>query len=137
MLITYDSNNSGGRWWLKDEDWLALEEAGWKVDWAKDWPNDRINYGDYKKSGRDTVEETIPGSKKKRVVESPDRYLGALAREASKEVASFREGIAEWERITGEDATALGCSCCGTPHSFSSNAGEYYTPEYPTHGARY
>ncbi len=26
--IEYSSNNSGGDWWLKDEDWFALEKAG-------------------------------------------------------------------------------------------------------------
>ena len=32
-LFTYSSNNSGGDWWLSDEDWKALEAGGWKVDW--------------------------------------------------------------------------------------------------------
>jgi hypothetical protein len=35
MKIEYDSNNSGGSWWLKDSDWEALEKAGWKVKWKK------------------------------------------------------------------------------------------------------
>lgn len=30
--ILYDSNNSGGRFWLKPEDWKALEKAGWEID---------------------------------------------------------------------------------------------------------
>lgn len=30
-LVEYDSNNSGGRWWLSSKDWKALEEAGWKI----------------------------------------------------------------------------------------------------------
>jgi len=34
--VDYSSNNSGGSWWLSDKDWLALEEAGWEVEW-KDW----------------------------------------------------------------------------------------------------
>lgn len=33
MKVTYDSNNSGGHWWLKDDDWKALEKAGWVVHW--------------------------------------------------------------------------------------------------------
>jgi hypothetical protein len=36
MKIIYSSNNSGGRWWLKDDDWYALEAAGWIVNWYKD-----------------------------------------------------------------------------------------------------
>ena len=35
MEIEYSSNNSGGSWWLKDEDWKALEAAGWWVGLAK------------------------------------------------------------------------------------------------------
>ena len=33
MKVEYSSNNSGGYWWLKDEDWYALEKAGWEVKW--------------------------------------------------------------------------------------------------------
>ena len=35
MLVEYSSNNSGGNWWLKDKDWLALEKAGWRVYWER------------------------------------------------------------------------------------------------------
>jgi len=31
--IRYSSNNSGGDWWLSDEDWRNLEKEGWKVEW--------------------------------------------------------------------------------------------------------
>lgn len=34
--IEYSSNNSGGDWWLTDQDWTNLEEAGWEVQWKKD-----------------------------------------------------------------------------------------------------
>jgi len=33
MYVTYSSNNSGGSWWLTDENWEALEAAGWRVRW--------------------------------------------------------------------------------------------------------
>jgi len=33
--IRYDSNNSGGYWWLTDDHWCALEKDGWIVDWEK------------------------------------------------------------------------------------------------------
>lgn len=36
MLIEYSSNNSGGYWWLEDEDWRKLEAAGWHVEWLKE-----------------------------------------------------------------------------------------------------
>jgi len=35
MKIQYRSNNSGGSWWLSDEDWRKLEYSGWKVKWEK------------------------------------------------------------------------------------------------------
>jgi hypothetical protein len=34
--VEYSANNSGGRWWLTDQNWLALEQAGWKVRWCRD-----------------------------------------------------------------------------------------------------
>lgn len=38
MKVIYRSNNSGGNWWLKDEDWKNLESAGWVVEWKdKRW----------------------------------------------------------------------------------------------------
>jgi hypothetical protein len=33
--VEYDTNNSGGSWWLSDEDWKNLEKAGWEVSWKK------------------------------------------------------------------------------------------------------
>lgn len=33
MKYRYESNNSGGSWWLTTEDWKNLEKAGWVVDW--------------------------------------------------------------------------------------------------------
>jgi hypothetical protein len=36
VKVEFSHNNSGGRWWLKDKDWKALEKAGWTVDWFKD-----------------------------------------------------------------------------------------------------
>lgn len=93
MKVEYSSNNSGGDWWLDDEDWFALERAGWEVDWVKN--GDRL-----------FVE---PGG---------DRFLGALAMNATREGLSLDEAIAEWEQITGQYAYAQGCDCCGRPHEF-------------------
>jgi hypothetical protein len=33
MLVTYRANNSGGYWWLTEENWHDLESAGWDVEW--------------------------------------------------------------------------------------------------------
>lgn len=117
MRVEYSSNNSGGSWWLTDQNWEDLEAAGWKVNWFKD-ETDRIFKSD-----------------------EDGRWLGALATSASREGLSLKDAIEEWERVTGRDSTALGCSCCGTPHNFTLYEGEKYvdsySPEYPTHGSRY
>ena len=47
-----------------------------------------------------------------------ERWLGALATEASKAFASESDAVEEWERVTGESASAIGCTCCGRPHAF-------------------
>lgn len=102
--VAYDSNNSGGRWWLADKDWYALEGAGWKVSWVKDIPS-RATF----------------------LSEEDGRWLGALATSASKEFKARDEYIAkkyaiiEWEDITGEHAYDSGCNCCGQPHNFYVN----------------
>ena len=33
-IVEYESNNSGGDWWLSDNDWLTLARAGWMVEWV-------------------------------------------------------------------------------------------------------
>jgi hypothetical protein len=92
MHVEYSSNNSGGSWWLDDKDWQALESAGWEVQWVKDDPS--------------------------RLFANGDRFLGALATNAIRRDLGLREAVAEWERITGQDATDEGCPCCGHPHMF-------------------
>ena len=93
--INYTSNNSGGDWWLKDEHWRALEEAGWNVQWHKDSP-------EYLK-----------------LIDAEGRWLRSLATRASRDGLSVKDAVTEWERITGQDACDEGCGCCGPPHSFS------------------
>jgi len=93
MKVKYSSNNSGGGWWLDDDDWRNLEAAGWSVKWVKD--------DDIGVSG------------------DPPRFIGALARGASREGLSLQDAVAEWERVTGESSTDAGCPCCGPPHSFT------------------
>jgi len=117
MKVEYSSNNSGGYWWLKDEDWLALEEAGWTVEWVKD-SGCRLRDKD------------------------GTRFLGALATKSCREGLSLGDAIKEWEEVTGKSSAALGCSCCGVPHSFTDyddedNYIESYSPSYPREGKKY
>lgn len=118
MYVEYSSNNSGGTWWLTDNDWRALANAGWEVEWYEDQK-------DY--NGKDYPE---------------GRFLDALASHAKREGLSLGDAIEEWERVTGQDSSALGCSCCGTPHSFTEydDDGKYvdsYYPSFPLYGDRY
>lgn len=95
MKVEYDSNNSGGHWWLSDDDWKALEAAGWDVDWV---------------------------ANKKTMIGGPDkdgRWLGALATGATRSGLSLREAVDEWEHVTGKSALDAGCPCCGQPHTFT------------------
>lgn len=112
-IVRYKANNSGGSWWLADEDWRALEKAGWTVEWFRNDP--------YYKS---------------------DRFLGALASSATRTGLSLGDAIAEWERITGQESSALGCECCGTPHYFAEETGDghyirSYSPEFPLYGDKF
>lgn len=95
MRIRYSSNNSGGEWWLSDDDWRKLEEHGWTVNWLANNPF-------YQKFGLD----------------QRGRWLGALAKEAAKEFDSVDDAINEWEKVLGMDSSEEGCSCCGQPHYF-------------------
>lgn len=92
--VKYSSNNSGGSWWLSDEDWLNLEKAGWEIDWYKNHSGSLF------------------------IKEGQDRFLGALASGATREGLSLNMAVAEWENITGQSSEDEGCSCCGEPHSF-------------------
>lgn len=66
--ITYDSNNSGGSWWLTENDWKKLEEAGWKVEW-KDW------------SGSGPTRATREGLSMEEAISEFERITGENARE--------------------------------------------------------
>jgi hypothetical protein len=119
MKVEYSSNNSGGSFWLSDNDWYSLAEAGWDVEWAADMEG-RIIKPD--KNGR---------------------YMGSLATSATREGLSLHDAIAEFEAVTNQNPRALGCySCCGPPHYFTSydDNGTYlesYSPSAPMYGDDY
>lgn len=92
--VHYSSNNSGGSWWLTDDDWFALEKAGWEVEWVKDDP--------YHKAQGDG-----------------ERWLGALATGAKYFGGSVEMAKAEFNHVTSCRADDEGCSCCGQPHYFT------------------
>jgi hypothetical protein len=148
--IEYDSNNSGGSFWLSDENWKALEEAGWVVGWTVVTEREGLRDGErfvHAESGRrygDTWEEAtreyVIGAPRWPDGKDPGRetivacarnydeavalrkkhggYFGTLAVSAVKRGESAQELVDEFERVTGQDASAEGCNCCGPPHSF-------------------
>jgi len=135
MYVEYNSNNSGGTWWLSDKDWEALEAAGWKVKWSSlEFLYD--NKGNYV-CEEDGTPKLVPvnslGDQGKRqswaTVDKNGvyRWLGALARTAYRVGLDLRGAVDEWERVTGECATDAGCPCCGVPHTFTEydDRGEY------------
>lgn len=119
--IEYDSNNSGGYWWLEDKDWIALEKAGWYVLWGSlEFCQGKWNAklppvcSEPKKcNGHRTFE-----SYQEMLDDKEKRYMGALARAARLYGSSRHEAVANWEQVTGQSSEDAGCSCCGQPHSF-------------------
>lgn len=111
ILVEYDSNNSGGDWWLKDEDWEKLEKAGWLVQRAgQEFVfNDKSNYLK-DKDGFPTFTEN----------DKDATYLNSKYRQhAWKKFETIQEAITEFEEITGANVSDEGCNCCGSPHSFN------------------
>lgn len=94
MPIKYSSNNSGGYWWLTDDDWKNLEAGGWEVHWF-----------------RNDTDLVFP-------TDEDGRWLGALAMYAIRRGVSLEAAQAEFQDITGIDADDEGCNCCGQPHNF-------------------
>lgn len=122
MIITYSSNNSGGSWWLSDKDWKALEKAGWLVEWGGAYFC-RSKWGEVPKGKSQPCKSSdkCPGHRKCDTWQEvgEDRWLGALAKEASKDFESPGQALREFEAITKQDVSDEGCNCCGSPHSFN------------------
>lgn len=120
MIIEYISNNSGGGWWLKDEDWINLEKAGWNVVWGGHlFCKSQCSWGETYNGKQ--CKGNCHGHRKfesYKDVTDEDRWIGALAKEASKEFETMDLAIQEFEKITGQIADEEGCECCGNPHNF-------------------
>lgn len=118
--VEYSANNSGGHWWLADEDWKALESAGWKVAWATLEPLYTAE-GDYVR-GDDGLPVYVPlgeGGSGWPSFAKDGRYMGALAKSAYRVGLSLREAGSEFDRVTSQRSTDAGCACCGQPHNFT------------------
>lgn len=118
VLVEYETHNYAGDWWLKDEDWLNLQRAGWEIglrglyNKKKEIPEKLDDYGFI-----DTY----------KAFDGKTRWLGAIATNAKKEFNSVEEALREFEQITKATITDEGCNYCGSPHSFNwtNEKGEY------------
>ena len=127
LLVKYDSNNSGGNWWLKDNDWKKLEKKGWNVFWYKDEKHPEKPDPDCKECGGTGKDEGASHRDDRCMYcfynvnadKEDGRFLGALASHATKEFDNIGEALKEFEKITGTDVSDEGCNCCGSPHTFN------------------
>lgn len=107
ITVKYESNNSGGSWWLSTEIWEKLEEAGWIVHWIE--------------KNKGSTLSGVPESSYKEPLKPCPReggnWLGCEAKSAAKQFNTIQEAISEWEIITGQNAAEEGCNCC-PPHTF-------------------
>jgi hypothetical protein len=142
MKVAYTSNNSGGNWWLKDEDWKALEKAGWYVEWG----NSYFCHSDFsfhkKPEGKPEPckeNDSCPSHRRFdtwQEMTEKDRWLDCLATKAEKEFDSLGDALREFEKITGQSVTDEGCNCCGSPHRFNWGecaTGDCSCPPYTPH----
>lgn len=131
MKITYSSNNSGGSWWLTDKDWKALDKAGWHVIWGGTYfchPEHLYSWDVARDSYPCDRSEGCPGHRAYEsftAAKKGKRYLGALAKEASKDFPTPGDAMREFESLTGQSVSDEGCGCCGAPHSFNWDEGGY------------
>lgn len=124
MKVSYSSNNSGGKWWLTDENWRALEAAGWVVDWVKAPSTPRMSLEEMRTDDND---KAIREEKLHRMVDWMGkgledgvwRYMGALARDATIEAETPGAAMRSFEAATGLKVSDNGCNCCGPPHCFT------------------
>ncbi len=132
MKVEYTTNNSGGEWWLKDKDWIALEKAGWYVDWGG------MRYFCHSKfdlqkrpDGKPEPcpsEDACPGHRRCDSIAEARKNPGplsldSLAKRAQKEFDTPGAAMREFQEITEQSVTDEGCNHCGPPHNFSWKGG--------------
>jgi hypothetical protein len=114
VTIEYDSNNSGGTWWLDDKDWAILSTNGWVVVPVSSSYIGKNNAYALNSSG-------IPMFT--RNINKMETFLGTKATTAFKRFYSVEDAEQEFELLLGKDPEEEGCSCCGRPHNFGVVSG--------------
>lgn len=127
-VLVYDSNNSGGSWWLSDKVWQKLADAGWSVHWVRPNPDPNPRFASLKETltgvYSDDPTAQVEGDFGSYEWAKDHRWLGAVATSCAKAGPDPNELLREWEEITGQDSADEGCNCCGRPHNF-----EWHDPE--------
>lgn len=103
---TLDENNSGGRWWLTQEDYVKLFEAGWVYERPEPRPEGPPFHMDYDKPFLSSNKDDTPYGYRKHTSFVAD---------------SMKDAVESFEKATGHDFFAEGCNCCGAPFSLSSD----------------
>ncbi len=100
VIVRFSENNSGGGWWLNGDQYRALLKSG---EWGLDRAGMEYAASDYQRSGgtHDFDTADVPYFLRDYIVGIFDSYA---------------DGVASWERLTGEDADTVGCECCGPPY---------------------
>jgi hypothetical protein len=89
FIVGMDENNSGGYYWLGEDDYKDLIDKGWTRGVEK------YGYG-----GTET-------------------RVAHKTFEAASEDHAIELAKSEFEVVTGQRADAIGCTCCGRPFYFS------------------
>lgn len=127
-ILDYEANNSGGRWWLKDADWKALEDAGWTVHWICRTQRDHSDVGGSKEarmidSGRhysdDPTDMLRPMPLGDRWPDVKDNTDEVIAR-----ATSYEEAVAMREQY-GDYLGALAVSCAKAGKDPNALIGEF------------
>jgi hypothetical protein len=101
-LYEYHSNNSGGGDWLTQENWAALERAGWKL----------YGYNNFVFDEKGAYQWDEKGFPKQSGPCIEPKY-------AFKYFECVEDAIAEFERVANQNFEDDGCNCCGVPHNMS------------------
>lgn len=130
LTVEYSSNNSGGSWWLKDEDWLNLEKAGWKVEWISEMTHPEPDPKCKECKGTGIVTDrgyddnrcfcaSNPYLSFGKITNNGHRYHEGLAKQATLQCNSIKDALESFEKVIGQSVTDEGCNCCGPPHNFT------------------
>ncbi len=127
-ILMFSHLGAHGHPTLTEQDWLALENAGWTVHWRQKNADGNLNHPSAHDS--DDPLDAITPTRRPEGVNDPRDGLG-FAFSAAKASVSDAVLVDEWERILGREHDEHGCPCCGVVHTFY-----WWTPDGRVTAAR-